>query len=177
MTHPKISGNKGRQFDAHAAGLIALIIDKDERFLMLSAPDRDGKWEPVNGAYDGGETVLDGFLREIREEAGEDVRVRPISNVHTYNFRYDDVIPHMISITFLFEYLSGEVIPGDDMTGSAVKWMTLEEIISGTYPVIVPRSNEHWVYERAIKFYRLLKDEPPVELQPDYTNIKNKYGD
>lgn len=176
MTHPKITGKKGRRFDAHAAGLIALIIDKQERFLMLSAPERGGQWEPVNGAYDSGETVLDGLMREIGEEAGEDVKVRPIATVHTYNFRYDDMIPHMISITYLFEYLGGKVIPGDDMTGSQVMWMSLEEINSGDYEIIVPR-NQSWLYERAIRFYRLLKDDDPIELQPDFSNIKNKYGD
>jgi len=176
MSYPIIVGKKGRVFETHAAGLNAVIIDSQERSLTLSSPQRDGYREPVNGGYDGGETILTGLMREIHEEAGEQIVVRPITAVHSYNFRYDETIPHMISLIFLFEYLGGEVIPGDDMTGSEIKWMSLDEIQSGEYEIIVPNC-QAWVYERAVKFYRLLKNEAPIELQPDLSNIKNKYGD
>jgi 8-oxo-dGTP pyrophosphatase MutT (NUDIX family) len=176
MSHPIITGKSGRQFAAHAAGLIALIIDQQERFLMLSSPKHAGKWEPVNGAYDANETILEGLKREIREEAGTEIQVRPISAVHSYNFRYDEIVPKMVSIVFLFEYLGGEVIPGDDMADSQIKWMSLEEINSGDYEIIAP-SQQNWVYERAVKFYHLLKDEMPVELQPSFDGLTNKYGE
>lgn len=174
--NPIITAKSGRNFAAHAAGLIALIIDKEERFLMLSQPKRAGKWEPVNGAYDAGETVLEGMLREIGEEAGKEVKVRPITVVHSYNFRYDELVPQMLSVIFLFEYLGGEVAPDDDMAGSEVMWMSLEDIHSGNYDIIVP-SQQLWVYDRAVKFYRLLKDEPEINLQPSYEGLKNKYGE
>lgn len=158
MNYPQISGLSGRQFDTHAAALIALIIDSQERFLMLSSPKRSGRWECVNGAYDAEESVMDGFLREIREEAGDNVRVRPITAIHTYNFHYDDTIPLMISIVFLFEYLGGDIIPGDDMAGSDVKWMTLDDIYNSDYEIIVP-AGALWVYQRGVQFYQLLKDD------------------
>jgi len=176
MSHPTVTGKKGRKFETHAAAVVAFIINKEERFLMLSSPKHPNQWEPVDGAYDGGETILEGMLREIREEAGEQVQVRPISAVHTFNFHYDETIPHMISIVFLFEYLGGEVIPGDDMAGSEVKWMSVEDINSGDYQIIVP-SEQNWVYERAVKFYRLLKDETAINLQPSFSRTTNKYGD
>lgn len=176
MSYPIVTGKSGRKFAAHVAGLIALIIDKQERFLMLSSPKRAGKWEPVNGAYDADETILDGLRREIREEAGTAIQIRPITAVHSYNFRYDEIVPKMMSIIFLFEYLGGEVIAGDDMAGSEIKWMSLEEINGGDYKIIAP-STQNWVYERAIKFYRLLKDETPVELQPSFDGTTNKYGE
>lgn len=173
MEH-KIIAASGREFEAHAAGLIALIIDPQERFLLLSHPRCPGKWEPVNGAYDANETVLDGLLREIREEAGAQIRVRPLTAVHSYSFRYDDQVPQMISLIFLFEYAGGEVIAADDMQGSEVRWLTIDEITSGAYEVIIP-SQQLWVYERALKLYRLLKDEPAVILQPDPQTTRNKY--
>jgi hypothetical protein len=36
---------------------------------------------------------------------------------------------------------------------------------------------QNWVYERAVQFYRLLKDKSAVELQPSYDGLTNKYGD
>jgi 8-oxo-dGTP pyrophosphatase MutT (NUDIX family) len=171
-----ITAKSGRKFAGHAAGLIALIINQDERFLMLSQPKRAGKWEPVNGAYDAGETILEGLMREIAEEAGKAVRVRPLTAVHTYNFRYDDTVSQMLSLIFLFEYLGGDVAPDDDMAGSEVLWMSLADIHSGRFNIIVP-SEQLWAYDRAVKFYRLLKDEAEVNLQPSYEGFKNKYGE
>jgi ADP-ribose pyrophosphatase YjhB (NUDIX family) len=173
MAQHTIIANSGRQFAVFPVGLIALIIDQHERFLMLKHPQH-GTYEPVNGGYDGGETLLEGFLREIREEAGEQIQIRPMSAVHTYNFRYDDSVPYMISIIFLFEYLGGEVIPGDDMVGAEIKWMTVAEINSGQYRIPVP-SQVTWVYERAAKLYRLLKDDVLVELQPPLEGMSRKY--
>jgi 8-oxo-dGTP pyrophosphatase MutT (NUDIX family) len=172
---PIITAKSGRKFAGHAAGLVAFIINQEERFLMLSQPKRVGKWEPVNGAYDADETIVEGMFREIGEEAGKAVRVRPLTTVHTYNFRYDDDVPKMLSVIFLFEYLGGEVAP-DDMAGSEVIWMSLEDIHSGNYNIIVP-SQQLWVYDRAVHFYRLLKDAPEVNLQPNYDGQKNKYGE
>lgn len=173
MTQHTITAQSGREFAAFPAGLIALIIDKQERFLLLKHP-KHGTYEPVNGAYDAGETMLAGLQREIREEAGEEIQVRPISAVHSYNFRYDETIPHMISLIFLFEYVGGEIIPGDDMIGAEVKWLTVAEINSGDYQIPVP-NQAMWVYERAVKLYRLLKDETPVDLQPSQESMSRKY--
>jgi 8-oxo-dGTP pyrophosphatase MutT (NUDIX family) len=171
-----ITAKSGRKFAGHAAALIAFIINQDERFLMLAHPKRPDKWEPVNGAYDAGETILEGMMREIGEEAGQFIQVRPLTAVHTYNFRYDDEVSKVISVIFLFEYLSGEVFPDDDMAGSEIKWMSLDDIHSGNYEIIVP-SQQLWVYDRAVQFYRLLKDAPEVNLQPNYEGLKNKYGE
>lgn len=175
MNHPKIRAKSGREFASHSAGLVALIINSDERFLMLRSPKQTG-YEPVNGGFEGGESILDGMLREIREEAGADVRVRPMCSVHSSTFRYDDSIPHMLSMIFLFEYLGGDVLAGDDMAGSEVRWLSAADIRSGDYEILVPRL-QLWVYERAVKLYRLLKDENLPPLQVDMSQTRNKYGE
>lgn len=172
-----ITGKSGRKFAASAVGLLAFIVREDERVLMLSHPKRPGKWEPPNGAFDGNETIIDGLMREIREEAGEDVRVRPLGAVHAYTFRYDPVLTHMISIAYLFAYEGGEVSPGDDMAGSGIAWLSTADIDSGTYDIIVP-SQQPWMLHRAIELYRLWKDVPPVEQQPVWgESARNKYGE
>lgn len=175
--HTIITAASGRQFAASACGLIAFIMRDDERFLMLAHPQRPGQWEPPNGAYDGDETLLDGVMREIAEEAGPDVQVRPLGVVHAYNFRYDDILRHMISIIFLFEYDGGPVQPGDDMTGSNVLWMSVEQAESDAFNIIVP-SKQRWLFRRARDLYRLWKNQPDQQLQPNFDETsKNKYGE
>jgi 8-oxo-dGTP diphosphatase len=171
-----IIAKSGRVFNASAVGLVAVIVREDERILMLASPNRPNKWEPPNGAFDGGETILDGLLREIHEEAGERLQVRPLGALHTYTFRYDDSIRYMVSIVYLFAYEGGEVIPGDDMAGSEVLWMSADEATSGLYNIIVP-SEQPWLFQRAVELYRLLKNAPPVNQQPTWTSTKNKYGE
>ncbi len=173
---PVITASSGRQFAASAVGLLAFIINEQEQILMLSSPKHPGKWEPPNGAYDGNETILEGLQREIREEAGDQIQVRPLCALHVYSFRYDDIVQYMVSIAYLFVYEGGAVVPGDDMAGSEYRWLNLAEVNSGTYDIIVPRK-QPWLFQRAVELYRLLKDAPPVEQQPDWTGIRNKYDD
>lgn len=173
---PIVTDTRGRQFASSVAGVLALIVDSDERFLLLSHPQRPGRWEVVNGALDAGETLLAAVLREVGEEAGEAVRVRPLGVVHAYTFRYDDAVQHLISIAFLLAYEGGEVTGGDDMRGSEIGWFSIEQIERGDVNIIVPQG-QSWVFRRARDLYRLLKDQPSVELQPHFDETtRNKYA-
>ena len=52
----------------------------------MSPPQWPGRWEVVSGAVEAGETLLEAVLREIREELGERIRVRPLGVLHAYTF-------------------------------------------------------------------------------------------
>jgi 8-oxo-dGTP diphosphatase len=172
---PIVTDTRGRQFAYSAAGVLAFIINTDEQFLLLSNPKRPEAWEVMNGALDAGETILAAVLREVGEEAGGAVQVRPLGTLHTYTFRYDDIVQYMISVAYLLVYESGEIAAGDDMQGSEARWVTLDEIERGDVDVIVPQ-NQSWIFRRAVELYRLLKDQPDVELQPLYDETtRNKY--
>ncbi len=170
-----LAGKSGRRFAAFAAAVLVFIIDEQERLLMLSHPARPGKWEVVNGAMDAGDTVLSAALRETAEEAGPAVRVRPLGAFHAYTFRYDEAVSHMISVCYLCAYRGGEVTPGDDMAGSAVRWWSLEEIEAEDAYTVAPRIPQRWVLRRAVECYRLWKDQPDPLLQPPLDQTRNKY--
>jgi ADP-ribose pyrophosphatase YjhB (NUDIX family) len=122
-------------------------------------------WETVSGALEAGETVLTGALRETREEIGSDARVRPLGTVHAYTFHYDENVQYMISLVYMMAYEGGDIRPGDDMAGSAYKWMSLQELENEKLKLLAP-SNQTWVLRRAIELYRLWKDQDvgPAEL-------------
>lgn len=173
---PTVTDTRGRAFACSAGALLAFIVNEDEKILMLSHPKRRGKWEVVNGALDAGETLLDGVLREVREEVGSDVRVRPLGVVHAYTYRWDDIVQYLQSVAFLLAYEGGEVVAGDDMAGSEIRWVSVDEVERGEVNVIVP-DTPIWMCRRAIELYRLFKDQPPVELQPVFdSTTKNKYA-
>lgn len=168
---PVVLASSGqRQFACSVAAVLVFIVNSDEQILMLSHPQRNGKWEIVNGALQAEETLLDGALREVYEEVGADIQVRPLGVIHAYSYRYDDTIQYMITVCFVAAYEGGGVVPGDDMEGSDVHWFDLDDIESDTVDIVVP-SAPRWLFRRAVEFYRTHKDRPAVRLQPSYDDL------
>ena len=173
---PSITSVDGRQFAASSAAVLSFIVDPEGRVLMLAHPQHAGRWEPVNGALDAGETVLTAVQREVQEEAGPEIQVRPLGAFHVYTFRYDDNVQYMICICYLLAYEGGPVVPGDDMAGSEAGWFHPAQIEGGEIEVIVP-SVQTWLFRRAVDVYHLLKDQPAVTLQPHFDETtRHKYN-
>ena len=163
-----------RTFACFPTAVLACLVDTHERMLLLTHPQRKGEWEVVNGALEADETIVEGVLREIREEAGAAVRARPLGSVHVFSFYYDANCPHMISIVYLLAYEGGAIEPGDDMRGSTFRWMSRADIDDAAVKLIVPR-DQKWVVHRALDLYRLWKD-AVVDLQPAFDpTARSKY--
>jgi NADH pyrophosphatase NudC (nudix superfamily) len=159
---PTILSKRGRPFATSAIALQAIIINEDEQFLLLSSPRRNGRneWQTVSGGLEAGETVLEGILREVREEVG-DIQVRPLTVLHSQSFHYDDNVRFMVGINYLLRYESGEIVPGDDMTGSDFCWWGLDELGTAlaSQTITLHKSTHLWQLRRAVQLYRLLRDE------------------
>ena len=151
---PVVTDTHGRQFACFPVAVLIFIVDEDERILFLSHPEQRGAWQIVKGALEAGETILEGVLRETREEVGPDVRVRPLGTVHALATPIGDDV-QAIGLFYLMAYEGGQVQPGDDMLGSQFRWWSLEELENESIKVVVP--SEKWITERAIKLYRLWK--------------------
>ena len=174
---PTISTSGGRVFATHPAAVVVAIVNAREELLLLESPRRPGWWEPVNGAVEAGETLLEAALREVREETGPGVHVRQLCVVHASTFAYDALVTCVISVTFLMAYEEGEVVPGDDMRGSRVRWATGHEIESEQLR-LVPPLDEPWLRERTIDLYRLWQAAPDLPLQAPLSESGwNKYDD
>ncbi|MCL4276000.1 MAG: NUDIX hydrolase [Anaerolineales bacterium] len=158
---PFITNKKGtRRFACSAVALQAVVVNPEEKTLLLSSPTRNpnGAWQVVSGALEAGETVLEGTLREAREELGN-IRVRPLGTIHVQTFHYDENVQYMIAIYYLLAYEGGEVQPGDDMQGSQYRWWSLAELNDEKVNIVVP-PGQKWILERAIELYRLWKGQP-----------------
>jgi NADH pyrophosphatase NudC (nudix superfamily) len=146
-----------RRFACHPLALQAILVDLQERVLLLSSPTRTpGRWQVVSGAMEARETVLDGVLRETYEELGPDVRVRPLGVVHAQSFHYDARVRYMVGIYYLLAYEGGEIVPGDDMAGSVARWFAVDEL-DGLPLCAAP--GDPWLLRRAVALYRLWRDE------------------
>ena len=108
----KIVASSGRIFATFPAAVVVPIVNKREELLLLESQRRPGLWEPVNGAVEEGETLLEAALREVREEAGAALRVHPLGVVHASTFAYDDRVRQMISVVYLMAHKGGVPEPG-----------------------------------------------------------------
>ncbi|HET9907111.1 MAG TPA: NUDIX hydrolase [Anaerolineales bacterium] len=115
----------------------AIIINQDQQVLLLSSPTRKQGWQVVSGALKAGETLLAGTLREVYEELGKNIQVRPLGTVHIETFHYDEQVRFMVSSYYLFAYQGGRIIPGDDMKGSKHRWWSMKK----TGPIFTVRPN------------------------------------
>jgi 8-oxo-dGTP pyrophosphatase MutT (NUDIX family) len=162
-----------RSFACFPAAVLVFVVNEREEVLLLSHPQRKGRWEVVNGALEAGETVLEGALREAREEIGEDVRVRPLGAFHASTFHYDEAVQYVLSLCYLMAYEGGGIRPGDDMLGSEYRWWSLGDLADGSVQLIVP-PRQKWLVERAVELYRLWKEQH-VELYPGLDPSARKF--
>ncbi len=140
-------------------------MDQRERHLLFTHPKRSGQWQVISGAVEREESILDAVLREVREEAGPDITVRPLGAVHTFSYPYREHMPALISVAYLLAYEGGRIIPGDDLTGADYAWHGLADIEDGRIDIVVP-DGQRWLFTRAVVLYRILRDAPPVDLEP-----------
>lgn len=102
------------------------IIRKDGKILILKRSDTDdhkpGVWETVGGGMDREESPQRALLREISEETGLVVNVGSPFNVFTFK---KDTGEFKVGITFLCEYLGGEVVLSDEHTD--YRWVDPQE--------------------------------------------------
>ncbi|MCA9967678.1 MAG: NUDIX hydrolase [Anaerolineales bacterium] len=159
------SANK-RPFATSPVAVQAIIVNDQEQILLLSSPHRNrpDEWQTVSGALETEETILDAVLREVREEAGAAVRVRPLGVVHARTFHYDAHVRYAIGIYYLLAYEGGTVEPGDDMRDSQARWWSLAELAQADITLHIS-INPPWLFTRAIELYRLWRDQDPVLLQ------------
>ncbi|MBE2201265.1 MAG: NUDIX hydrolase [Anaerolinea sp.] len=164
MMQPVVMSVTERPFAAFAVAVQAIIVNDHEQILLLSSARRGraGVWQTVSGGLEASETVLTGTLREVAEEVGPDVRVRPLGLVHAQSFHYDSKLQHMIGVYYLLAYEGGNIVPGDDMIGSEWRWWSLVDLET----VSLHASTHLWMLRRAVQLYRLWRDEGERPLQP-----------
>lgn len=167
MPQPTITSDapRYREFVTTVIAMQAVIVNSAEQILLLSSPTRKNGWQTVSGAMDANETLLDGTLREIHEEVGSAIQVRPLGVVHAQSFHYDASVRYTLATYYLFAYLGGAIQPGDDMIGSEVRWWSLAELETTNEPLSVMA--QPWLMRRAVEQYRNWIKQPNQPLQTE----------
>lgn len=101
-----------------------------------------GRWSPVGGKVEFGETLAEAARREVAEEAGVDCEILGLSDIREMILPAapDRPAMHVVLAVFAARWLSGEAIAGDD--ADAVAWVAPERlsdhrIVEGAVPYIL----------------------------------------
>ena len=154
-----------REFACFPAAVLGFVIDRHKRLLMLSHPEEPVRWEVISGALEHGETVVDGTLREITEEAGPGLDLTPLGCFHVESFTLTDDLPPLISVHYLFACNGGEAIPGSDMANCRAAWFTEAEILALGESIVIPRF-QPWLFTRAFRCFTDWRDDTPQLQKP-----------
>ncbi len=112
--------------DAIAAGGVVMRGTEDSREVIVAGRESDRTWVFPKGTPDGGETIEQTALREVREESGLDVDiVRPIGTID-YWFAVPGERVHKIVHFFLMKSRGGDVSRHDHEYDD-VRWVPVAD--------------------------------------------------
>jgi 8-oxo-dGTP diphosphatase len=108
---------------------VGIVVWRGDEVLLVrrAKPPRLGEWSIPGGAQSLGETVFEAAIREVREEAG--VEVKPTAIITVVDSVLRDAAQrtqfHYTLVEISAEWISGEPVAGDD--ADAARWATPEE--------------------------------------------------
>ena len=101
------------------------VVEKDNKILMVQEANEKyyGQWNFPAGHVDEGESIMEGAIREVKEETGCDVKLTGLLPIKTV---YQNDIPTLI-VEFTAEIIN-ENIKFDKNEILDVKWIDIEDI-------------------------------------------------
>jgi len=135
---------------------IRAVVFRQEKILLVKEK-LDGKWSLPGGYADIGLSVKENIIKEVKEEAGIDVRPVRVLAIHDRNKHVTDEFPYSAYKIFVeCLYLNGEWI--DNIETHEAKFFSVEEI---------PELSTGRVTEKQIKMCFEMEADKSIELQFD----------
>ena len=104
------------------------LLVQDSRILLCRIsprlPDLAGQWTLPGGGLDFGEDPADAMVREVREEAGLDVRPTGIAAISSNRFDLEDSEHHGVRIIYETQIVGGTLTNEVGGTTDLCEWVT-----------------------------------------------------
>jgi 8-oxo-dGTP diphosphatase len=117
-------------------GIIVVKKEAGKTFVMLHRRLSDhgnGYWGSGGGHLDLGESLVEGALRELAEEAGSQVKVDNVTFLGVMNFTQMQP-KHYVDISFRADWVSGEPENCTPQKTADWQWFDLEHLPSPLFP-------------------------------------------
>lgn len=112
---------------SETAIIVGTVIEKDDKYLLVQEAQEKcrGKWNLPAGHLDPNETILEGAIREAKEETGCDIEPTGICQIGN-RVSENDVF---VSVIFTAKLLREE-LTFDESEILDAKWFTYEEVLA-----------------------------------------------
>lgn len=141
-------------FPTHIVSAGGIVEDGKGNILLVKAHD-DGQVYP-GGITEAGENLIDGVIREIKEESGIDVTVSHLINVVSSTMThkwYDNEtdVPTKVMFDFLCNVQGGELATSDET--SDCRWVPKDSVLDYvTLPTIRMRYEAYLNYSGSVNY-------------------------
>jgi len=117
-------------------GIIVIKKEKNKSYIMLHqrrGEHGNGYWGSGGGHLELGESLKEGALRELSEEAGNQVKVKNVQFLGVMNFT--EMEPkHYVDVSFSSEWVSGEPTNSAPEETTDWQWFDLDTLPSPLFP-------------------------------------------
>lgn len=118
-------------FPTHIVATGGFVEDGQGNMLLVKT--RDGGWVYPGGQVEVGENLIDGLIREIKEESGIDVSVGSLVGVYSntgIQKWYDGVtdVPTQVGFDFVCQPIGGELLSFSEETTDS-RWVAKDRVL------------------------------------------------
>ncbi len=148
-------------FPTHIVAAGAMVTNEKGEVLLVKNPRRG--WEFPGGQVENGEDLIQAVIREVKEEAGVDIKVISLAGVYSNTKSYlgwdnKTFVPTKVIFDFIAEYIDGELKTSEESI--EVGWFEKDQVMDLiTEPYIRDRMNDMLEYKGKIT-YRVYASRP-----------------
>lgn len=108
------------------------FVENDQEEMLLVKIRRDGQWVFPGGQVEFGENLIDGVMREVKEESGIDVTVSHLTGIYSNTATYPGhsgvkTVPTKVMFDFVCEAIGGELIKSNETADS--RWVSKDKVL------------------------------------------------
>lgn len=136
-------------FPTHIVATGGLVKDGQGNILLVKT--RDGGWVYPGGQVEVGENLIDGLIREIKEESGIDVSVDSLVGVYSntgIQKWYDGVtdVPTQVGFDFVCQPIGGELLSFSEETTDS-RWVARDRVLD-----LITQQSVRFRYQAYLEF-------------------------
>lgn len=144
------------------------FVENTKGEILLVKTRRDGQWVFPGGQVEVGENLIDGVIREVKEESGIDVKVSHLVGVFSNTATYEGhsgvkIVPTKVMFDFVCEPVGGELTTSDETSDSC--WVSKEEVLNMvSAPALRTRYQAYLDYNGSVQYMDYIT-KPQFELK------------
>lgn len=132
------------------------FVENDKEEILIVKERRSGQWVFPGGQVEVGENLMDGLIREVKEESGIDVEVSHLTGIYSNTGTYEGhsgvkIVPTKVMFDFVCKPIGGELATSDETSDS--RWVRKEKVLDMvTAPALRTRFQSYLDYNGNINY-------------------------